>query len=371
MSPEAFTDWLASKTLVGGAGPVPSQIALVGEAPGENEEAYGRPFVGEAGHELVRMLKEAGLDFKSCYATNVFKVRPPDTDRSNNDIQSFFVGRSSADHCTSLPPNGAGKFVRKQLEPHVRSLVNELVGVEAKLVIAFGNTALWGLLGRTGISKFVGTVHAPTAERPFTVIPTYHPAAVLRQYSFRTTAIANLKKAAGVARSLGSGKTIPAVGQAQSASPFQVTINPSIEQVERFALVAAKAPEVAIDIETKHGQIRTVGFAIEPTKAFVIPFWEPPRGSYWPTLAGELRAWNAVRRICGSPAVKIGHNFLYDLQYLWRVYGIPVNGPIEDTMLWSHAAEPELPRSLGHLAATYLSIPEWKTMRFKSEKEEE
>lgn len=349
---------------------MPCTIALVGEAPGRDEEIYGRPFVGESGQELDRMLKQAGANRADCYATNVFKIKPPDTDRANNDITTFFVGRSDPDADTDLPPYGKGKYVRKSVGVHVRHLVDELAGVDAKLVIALGNTALWGLLGKTGISKFVGTVHPPTAGRPFTVVPTYHPSAILRQYSLRTTAIANLTKGVEVAREL-AGPTGTGSDHPSSADKFKVKINPSLAEVEAFADEACKAPVIAIDVETANGQIRTIGFSISPTTAFVIPFWEPPRASYWPTLDGELRAWRAVKRICGSPSLKIGHNFLYDLQYIWRVHGIAVRGPIFDTMAFSHAMEPELPRSLGHLAATYLRIPEWKTMRLKSEKEEE
>ena len=46
---------------VKGEGPIPTRIMLVGEAPGEQEEASGQPFIGAAGHELNRMLHEVGL----------------------------------------------------------------------------------------------------------------------------------------------------------------------------------------------------------------------------------------------------------------------------------------------------------------------
>jgi hypothetical protein len=129
---------------------------------------------------------------------------------------------------------------------------------------------------------------------------------------------------------------------------------------------------MGIDIETAHGQIRTISFAIAADYAFTIPFWEPPADSYWPTVAGEIAAWNCVRRILACPATKIFQLGTYDIQYLWRVHGIVVRGPIEDTGLAHHALEPELPKTLGYMAASYLDIPEWKTMRgLRSEKEEE
>lgn len=364
MSPDEFNEWLARAKTVPGAGPPFSPICLVGEAPGVNEEIYRRPFVGEAGEELTRMLKDAGLDRKSMYATNVFKFRPPDTDRARNDIKAFFVGRADPDAETTLPAYEPGKFVRRQLANHPRELIRELTLVGANVVIALGNTALWALLGHTKISKYLGTVHPPTESRPFTVIPTYHPSAILRQWNFRSIAVANLRKAATVAGRNGSAN--------QHAAPrFKVKTNPTIDEVEAFAAKAVRAPVIAIDVETKHGQIRTIGFAIDTKSAFVIPFWEPPAPPYWSSVGAELRAWNAVKAICACDATKVGHNVLYDIQYLWRVHGIPLRGPIEDTIAWAHASQPELPRSLGHLAATFLNIPEWKTMRAKSEKDEE
>jgi len=363
------TDWasLMSQPLVPGSGPSPATIAVVGEAPGLNESLYKRPFVGEAGNELRRMLTEANLDPTTIYFTNTFKLKPPDSDRAKNDIQAFFVSGTHPDADRSLPAFGPNKYVRSPMGEHVRELFNELRMVDAKLVVALGNVALWGLLGKQKISAFLGTVHGPTGDRPFTVIPTYHPSAVLRQYNFRTTTIANLRKCAGVARDLGPGTNQPIA----SAPRYNITINPTLEQVEAFAERAIRAPEIAVDVETMFGQIRTISFTIRANQAFVIPFWEPPANSYWPTLDGELRAWRAVKRIMESPGDKIGQNFLYDIQYLWRVHGIKVRGNIHDTMAWSHAAEPELPRTLGHLAATYLNMPEWKTMRVKSEKDEE
>lgn len=358
---------------VPGKGPTPAAIAVVGEAPGLNEEIYKTPFIGPAGDELRRMFKEVGLDWSTTYATNVFKIKPPDTDRANNDILAFFAQRSKGEPKPALPPYKPGKYCLLELEPMVRGLVGELNLVGAPLVIALGATALWGLLGKQKISDFVGTVHPPAGDRQFTVIPTYHPSAVLRQFNFRTTAIANLGKAARLA----SGVRTPSVGKAlvgaSSSADFNIKINPTLAEVEAFA-ARCQRPEVthiAIDVETAHGQIRTISFSIGPREAFVIPFWEPPRSSYWPTIEGERRAWAAVARICATPATKIFHNGPYDIQYLWRVHGIPVLGPIEDTMSFAHAMEPELPRKLGHLAATYLEMPEWKTMRLKSEKEEE
>jgi len=346
---------------VPGEGPSPAQIALVGEAPGNTEDLYKRPFIGDAGQELTRMLRDAGIDRKECYATNVFKHKPA------ADILSNFVSGTDPSAYKLLPAYKPNKFLRRELADEVLGLHGELVAVDPKVVVTLGTTALWAVLGFQKISQYLGTVHRPTAKRPFFVVPTYHPSAVLRNWSFRTTVVANLLK---VPPLLGESSRV-----ASSTNPlagFKIKVNPTLEEVERFADVVSKPyTEFAVDVETMHGQIRTIGFAYSPTQAFVIPFWEPPRASYWPSVESESRAWKAIARILARREVTfIFHNGPYDIQYLWRVHGIPVLGTIEDTLAGHWALEPELPKKLGQLSAIYLDLPEWKTMRLKTEKED-
>lgn len=348
---------------VPGEGPVPSPIALVGEAPGASEDVYRRPFIGEAGQELNRMLQDAGLDRKQCYATNVFKHRPP-----NNDILTNFVSGTDPSACRAFPAYRPNKFLRSELADEVRGLLGELVAVEPKVVVALGATALWALLGYQKITKYLGTIHPPIPKRPFYVLPTYHPSAVLRNWSFRTTVVANLQKVS------------PLLGQSgrpsSSSSPlagFKIKVNPTLEEVERFAYETSKNYNAfAVDVETMHGQIRTISFAYSPTQAFVIPFWEPPRASYWPSVEGEVRAIKAIASIFArEECTFIFHNGPYDVQYIWRIWGIPIFGTIEDTMHGHWALEPELPKGLGQLSAIYLDLPEWKSLNRKKDQEKE
>lgn len=348
---------------VAGVGPPIAPLGLVGEAPGLNESIYRRPFVGEAGDELTRMLVDAGINRNDCYLTNTFKVQPPD-----NDVAQFFARPTEADVALDLPTYKQGRRVRAEFRHYVDDLVGELVERRVSVCIALGATALWALLGQTKISSFVGTAHPPTTKRPFWVVPTYHPAAVRRQWSWRPIAVANLRKARDVLETSvrRSSTTTPHTPQ------FDIKINPKIEEVERFAELAWAAPEMAVDIETvvwqspgrpAVGQIRTISFSLTPTSAFVIPFWEAPGPSYWSTPKLELRAWASVRRALSGPGTKVFQNGAYDVQWLWRNYGIGVAGPIEDTMVAYHSLEPELPKGLGDLAALLLSMPEWKTRR--------
>lgn len=352
---------MTSPSLVPGFGPSPSDLILLGEAPGATEALYLRPFIGEAGEELTRMLNDAGIDRSSCYLTNVFKSRPP-----NNDVECFFAPRSDESAQTDLPARN-GKYLRSEFRSNYDSLLPELVRVRPKLVIALGSTALWALLGESKISSYVGTIHPPTAKRPFAVLPTYHPAFVLRQWKCRTTVVANLQKAKDYLAQTPVGS--PDGLQSRLFPNFKLKINPTLAEVRAWADRLAGADRLAVDIETAHGQIRTIAFADSATSAICIPFWEPPAKSYWPDLESELAVWEEVRRILASPSRKIFQNGAFDIIYLWRAMGIPCGGRIDDTMLAHHAMEPELPKGLGFLAATYLSLPEWKSLG-RSDKDE-
>src|SRR4051812_17711783 len=68
--------WEIGTQTVFGAGPTTAKLVLIGEAPGENEDREGIPFVGAAGRLLDRALAEVGLDRAELYVTNVVKHRP-------------------------------------------------------------------------------------------------------------------------------------------------------------------------------------------------------------------------------------------------------------------------------------------------------
>ena len=69
-------------------GPPDAKIVLIGEAPGEEEERAGIPFVGPAGSMLKQMLSHSGINYNQCYVTNVMDVRPP-----GNRFKYFYDGK--------------------------------------------------------------------------------------------------------------------------------------------------------------------------------------------------------------------------------------------------------------------------------------
>src|SRR6516225_898580 len=172
-----------------------SKIAIIGEAWGEQEERLQSPFVGPTGHELMKMLGEAGIKRSECYLTNVFNLRP----RPTNDIVNLCTDAKPAD-TGGLPPLQRGKHLRPEYLPEVNRLYAELQRVRPNLTVAVGNTATWALLLNTGIAKLRGVVQAATASKVagFKVLPTYHPALLFKgpdAWAVRPIIVMDLRKA--------------------------------------------------------------------------------------------------------------------------------------------------------------------------------
>jgi len=140
--------------IVFGDGNPSAELMFVGEGPGEQEDLRGLPFVGRAGELLTQMI-EAGLKIPraSVYIANVVKCRPP-----NNR--------------TPLPAEVAAcrEFLDGQID-----------AIRPRAIVALGKPATSLLLGRdVSITRVRGTWHD---YRGIPVMPTFHPAFLLRQYT--------------------------------------------------------------------------------------------------------------------------------------------------------------------------------------------
>jgi len=124
---------------------------IVGEAPGKNEDERGEPFVGQAGRELSKALRAAGVEREDFYITNVVKCRPP-TNRT-----------PEADEISACTPY----------------LTMEFLTYEPKRILALGVVAASTLIrGFSSMGNGRGEWHV---GRGGDIMPTWHPAYVLRQ----------------------------------------------------------------------------------------------------------------------------------------------------------------------------------------------
>ncbi|CAN5617971.1 hypothetical protein BH11PSE7_BH11PSE7_19030 [soil metagenome] len=155
------------KNTVFGVGSQRADWLIVGEAPGENEDLAGEPFVGQAGKLLDNMLKAIGLGrqgagAKGAYIANVLKCRPP----ANRN---------------PLPEEVA------QCEPYLRRQVELL---QPKIILALGRLAVQSLLqSNEPIGKLRGRVHE---YHGVPVIVSFHPAYLLRSLPEKAKAWADL-----------------------------------------------------------------------------------------------------------------------------------------------------------------------------------
>lgn len=141
----------AGRTMaVTGEGNSSADIIFIGEGPGAQEDKTGRPFVGKAGQLLTRMLAAIDLTREEVYITNIVKCRPPENrDPLPDEVRA----------CLS--------YLERQIE-----IIQPLV------IVCLGLPATRTLTGTNqGISRLRGTFQK---YKEYPVLPTYHPAAVLR-----------------------------------------------------------------------------------------------------------------------------------------------------------------------------------------------
>ncbi len=155
--------------LVFGAGNPEAKVMFVGEAPGADEDAQGVPFVGRAGQLLNRVLEMIGMPREEVYIANILKCRPP-----NNR--------------TPAPEEIAGcmPFLLRQIE-----------AIKPTVICALGAVAMNALMGRKmPITKVRGT----TLKTPhgYTLVPTFHPAYLLRNPNEKKKFIQDLQMVKGM-----------------------------------------------------------------------------------------------------------------------------------------------------------------------------
>jgi uracil-DNA glycosylase family 4 len=143
--------------IVFGEGNPRAEIVFIGEGPGEEEDRQGRPFVGRAGQLLTKIIEEGmKLRREDVYIANIVKCRPP----GNREPER--------DEIAACSP-----FLLKQIG-----------AIQPKVIVALGRPATSTLLGRSvQITRVRGTWHD---FHGMPLMPTYHPAFVLRQYTEKT-----------------------------------------------------------------------------------------------------------------------------------------------------------------------------------------
>lgn len=289
-----------------GSGPKKAKVMIVGEAPGEREDAEHKAFVGRAGELLDKLLLEVGIRREDVYITNVAKCRPlnnrqPERKEVKTCVENYFL--------------------------------REWEAVQPDFVLVLGNSALQGVLGKSGITKHRGT---PVAWQGATVLPAFHPAYALRSPRVLPALRADIQKLSRLIHGVESpaGKT----------SIRSINTAPKLKWLIRKKL--KYADEVSFDIETNLNK------EVKPPKYY--EFWEPEFRIVSLALTFEegtsyvVPLWHAetpwkdpyrVLRLLRPGLTRVGlrtnaHNGKFDVQGL-ASFGIYIKLTF-DTMLAAH-----------------------------------
>lgn len=308
--------------------PASYRIAIVGEAPGEDEETTGIPFMGQSGRLLNSLLMHTGINRDACFVGNVCQHRPP-----GNHISAF-------------------SWDGQEIQQGLYALSNDLSVFKPNIVVLLGNTPLKAFGADKTVSVLRGSLFRSTIpELPYKCMATYHPAFALRERSWIPIIGFDLKRA------LSEGQSPELV-----IPQRQINSNPDLSYVlDQLAYIKENRIPIALDIEGYVDAMSCISIATSPITAFIIPFSGPHGGQYWKTASDEALVWQALASVLTDPQVpKRLQNAMYDNFVLAHSYGILVRGMADDTMLKHWELYCELEKSLAFQASIYTKEPYWK-----------
>ncbi len=155
---------LGRRQIVFGVGNPDADLMFVGEAPGADEDVQGEPFVGRAGQLLTKIIEAIGLRRQDVYIANLIKCRPPGNRNPEPDEM-------------------------EQCEPF---LLRQIDTIKPKVIVALGKFAAQSLLRTTDpITRLRGREYK---YRDAILMPTYHPAYLLRTPSAKRDVWADMKR---------------------------------------------------------------------------------------------------------------------------------------------------------------------------------
>lgn len=356
--------------------PKQPRIAFVAESWGSSEDEASkragapRPLVGASGALFNTLLKSAcGIDRRIVkehreplvieqpswmLCTNVFNVKP-----ERNEVKRLFTSKKLShkgdDRCKEWPALEKGRYLDAALLPEIDRLFTELKAFKPDVIVPLGNAALWALTRSAGIMAHRGCYHeagAWTGIAGTPVIPTIHPAYVLRKFVWFILAVSDIRKAWKHA----SGE-LP-------LSPVCYIAEPTLDDVRR--LLTMEGPLV-VDLETRPSfrAISIIGIGNRDL-AIAVPFVDDrkPGRNYWQNVDDEIEAKRICKQVLeNKKTVKIGQNVMYELTWLREVAGIELSGEIRDSRLMHHALFPELPHDLGAITTSFddILLPPWKS----------
>lgn len=302
-----------------GVGPPDADMMLIGEALGEEEARRGLPFVGGSGRVLTALLGQADIRRDEIYITNAVKCRPPKNRKPDDE----------------------------EIRWCARYLVNELKLVNPKLLVPLGATALYVTTGKTEIGSYRGIPIEGAGGRK--VLPTFHPAFVMRTQTFWPVVVWDLVKAK-------IESLFPEVRRVPVEYTILADATDYADAVRREAaltgFISIDAETTSLDLDEAHIKCYGVGSFVGHARVFR---WTP-------------QAKRLLYGILSDPTiVKVGQN---SESYDWPLFerkreqesndGWRVARNTCDTMLMFHLTNSDLPKSLDNIKTFYTDMEHWK-----------
>jgi uracil-DNA glycosylase family 4 len=308
-----------SKREVPGKGKINPEYMFVGEAPGEEEDRLGEPFIGGAGSVLNQILYASGIYRPSTWITNVCRCRPPgNRTPTQEEVQACF--------------------------PKLKKEINI---IRPKHIIALGDTASRALTG-CGVSTYRGSILPlkDTYEYPCNVIITYHPAFVMRQWELLSTVVWDIKK-------LKMDFPIPIINY---------LINPVKEQIKAYLDYAITNDlPTSVDIETRGGDKEESEKGLNPFADEIIGIGFCHTPGWALNISGQHMwdNWDLVKWFLETHKKCIIQTVgTFDNTFLWKK-GIKFYH-YWNTATAMYCINSDSPRKLEYLRSLYTNMPPYK-----------
>jgi uracil-DNA glycosylase family 4 len=326
-------------------GPKLTKLLVIAEAPWKTEAALHRPLVGASGNKWNEWLWKSGIDRTQIRIENLYPFVPPTVEITSvkTDDIIFWIN-----------------------DLHRR--IAELPGEGPNLIVTMGNYATFALTGKgkvraavrnafsrleenstaaekkAGITNLRGSIYQYQDQngRLMKVIPTIHPAGVLRMPKWEKRCVHDWRR---VAEEMQTREyDVPSRNHIIDPAEWQVA------QYTKFVEQNAVALNLAVDIETWGRTLSCVGFAYSPWESMTIPTLNKGQKSVFLPY---------IKRLCECSAAKVLCNGFYDWYWLDDV-AVQLYNFKYDVQLMHHAFDPVENHSLDFLASIFTKQPYWK-----------
>lgn len=320
--------------------PAGYRLAIVGEAPGANEERDGVPFIGASGRLLNKLLAEAGVRREACFVGNVSQYRP-----AGNDINNF-------------------EWWGPEIQKGLTQLEYDLKEFKPNCVLLLGKTALRAGAGSwLSIQKYRGSLfRCEDTTSPLyglKCIASWHPSNILRGGDKnKATLFKDICKAVEQSR-------FPELRLPERHFVRNLSCRQIIELFRAIRRTAWEGKEIwcSFDLEGYWNRITRFSIAMDPYHGFIVPMTKGEYDSHW-TVDEECAIWHELDLLMRDRKVKkVLQNSLYDRFVLAYKYKILICNVVWDTMLAHWELYSELDKSLGFQTSIYTDEPYYKEER--------